>query len=70
MIASLCPFCLSDDLKADRSLGGKLICLKCGRTLSSSSVITSYRGSNKNFNKTRNYLFVIILIIVIIILIG
>ena len=51
-VSKICQNCGSSDLVSDRSLGGKMVCSKCG----------SSAFKKKSFSPFRNKLFIYILI--------
>ena len=53
----ICGMCGSSNLVSDRSLGGKIVCVKCGSSLIKTRGII-------NFN-SRNFYFIILILIVI-----
>ncbi len=57
----ICSNCGSINLISDRSLGGKIICLKCGSTS------IKQRGVKKLSNKKMFYFLLFLLIVLIII---
>jgi len=57
----ICLRCGSNNFISDRSLGGKIVCKRCG----SSSI--SYKGFSINKNKNLLYLIIIIVIFLIIV---
>ena len=59
----ICGRCGSSNLVSDRSLGGKIVCVKCGSSFIKNKGITS--SSNRNFY----YLILILLVIFLVILI-
>ena len=59
---NFCARCGSDIFISDRSLGGKIVCKRCG----SSSI--SYKGFSAPKNKNFLYLMIIILVFLLIII--
>ena len=62
-INKICGRCGSDNLISDRSLGGKIICVKCG------SSILKNRGLINANNKKFVYFILIFIIIFIVVII-
>jgi len=58
----ICGMCGSSNLISDRSLGGKIVCVKCGSSFIRSKGILYSR--NKNF-----YYFLLILLVILLVII-
>ena len=59
----ICGRCGSGNLISDRSLGGKIVCVKCGSSFIKTRGILNY--SNRNFY----YLLLLLLVIFLVVLI-
>ena len=68
MIRPKCNYCGSVNLRADRALAGKLICISCGKTVSAKVSYIDFKPRRKN--RIVYYILLIILVIMFIILIG
>ena len=58
----ICLNCGSSDLVSDRSLGGRMVCFKCGSS--------SFRNKSSSplFNKKYVYLFIALIIILVVVI--
>ena len=70
MNLSACNYCGSKRLRADRSLGGKLICSDCGKTISNKKQYLTYNQANIFKNNNVKYIAILLLIIILVVLIG
>ncbi len=64
-----CNYCASKNIRADRALGGRFVCMACGKIISSRSVnynlSTKYSGNNRIIKFVLIALVIFIFIIVI-----
>ena len=71
MIAPKCNYCGSLNLRADRALAGKLICVSCGKIITSSKQYIGLKPIKlRRANKTIYIILLTIILIFLIVLIG
>ena len=63
-----CNFCCSSRIRADRSMGGKLFCLDCGKPITIGRNIL-FNENNKGYSMRKTLPIIIIILLIIIILI-
>ena len=61
-VNKVCFNCGCSSFVSDRSLGGKIVCSKCGSS--------SFRNKSSSFFKTNKFVFIVIAIAIFIVLFG
>ena len=61
-VNKVCFNCGCSSLVSDRSLGGKIVCSKCGSS--------SFKNKSSSFLKTKKFVFIVIAIAIFIVLFG